>query len=278
MSGIVDGVGLAEKIKQNLKIRADKYLEEAKRRPSLRVYLTTDDPASKIYVEKKKQACDYVGIECIVEKCEGSLVDKLKHQVDDAIIIQLPLSKCLDSFVFDLIEPSRDVDVLTPINFGLLFQDRPRFIPCTPNSVVHILNHYGVNLSGSRVAIINSSNIVGKPLAAMLLDMGATVTICNKYTPREELKKICLNSRIIVVAVGIPGFLKADFVSEGAIVIDVGINRIGKSVVGDVDFNEVKNLTSLITPVPGGVGPLTVAKLLENTIQAAETHLLLRKK
>lgn len=271
---VVDGIGLAEEIKRHLKLRVDSYLEKAKRHPSLRVYLTTDDPASKIYVKKKKQACDYVGIECIVEKCEN-LADKLKHQVDDGIIIQLPLSKCLDSFVFDLIEPSRDVDVLTPVNFGLLFQDRPRFIPCTPNSVVHILNHYGVNLRGSKVVVINSSNIVGKPLAAMLLDMGATVTICNKHTPREELKKICLNSRIIVVAVGIPGFLKADFVSEGAIVIDVGINRIGKSVVGDVDFNEVKNLASLITPVPGGVGPLTVAKLLENTIQAAEAHLYL---
>jgi methylenetetrahydrofolate dehydrogenase (NADP+)/methenyltetrahydrofolate cyclohydrolase len=283
---IIDG----KKIAADIELDISRKILKLRRRPCLAVVLCGDNPASEIYVSKKQEACRRVGIESRLVRlfqggepynAEYELTDKLQHLNHDpdvdGILVQLPLPPSIIEWrVFDKINPEKDVDVLTPMNVGLLVQGLiPRFKPCTPHGIQVMLNRSGISVAEKHVVVINRSNIVGKPLSSMLIQdcneyANATVTVCHNRTPPEQLKTIARSADIVIVAVGIPGFLTADMVKPGAVVVDVGITRVGKKVLGDVDFEMVKEVAGFITPVPGGVGPMTVTMLLENTLRAAE--------
>lgn len=295
---ILDGTKVSAQIRAEIKeeIRAKAgvmtplcYADMVNPPPVLAVLLCGNDPASEIYVRKKREACAEVGIvsyllrpfEGGIEKWHnplGHLLATIDYLNNDnnihGILVQLPLPKSISPHVvFDRINPLKDVDVFTPVNAGLLLQGRPRFLPCTPAGIQELLTRSGIAIKGKKVCIINRSDVVGKPLHSMLIqdkeEANATVTLCHDYTPPERLKEVCLRSNIIVVAVGKPGFLTADMVPEGAVVVDVGINRLAdKRIVGDADFEAVSQKASWITPVPGGVGPMTVTMLLRNTVKA----------
>lgn len=257
--------------------------------PCLAVVLCTDDPASKLYVKKKVQACDEVGItSLLVEPFQGGigrwpepqehlykLIEWLNSDSNiNGILVQLPLPPGINpTEIFDRIDPLKDVDVFNPVNVGLLLQGRPRFVPCTPHAVQELLTRSGIDIAGKKVVIINRSDIVGKPLQALLIqdqeEANATVTLCHDRTPPERLKEVCLSADIIVVAVGKPRFLTADMVRPQSIVVDVGINRDGDRVVGDV-CPEAFAKVAAVSPVPNGVGPLTVTMLLHNTVVAQQ--------
>lgn len=288
---IIDGIAIASQIKQEIKsqLTTEMDFELAKHSPSLAVILCSDDPASEIYVKKKCDACAEVGIESHVirETSMTGLLDRVRQLNDDrsvnGILVQLPLPMGFDQYaVFDEVDPVKDVDVFSPTNVGLLVQGRPRFIPCTPAGIQELLSRSGIQTKGKKVAIINRSDVVGKPLHALLSanneQANATCTLCHDHTPPELLKSVCLRSDIIVVAVGIPKFLTADMVPDGAVVVDVGINRDGKKIVGDVDFGPVCEKASWITKVPGGVGPMTVAMLLRNTVSAQRLQFYISQK
>ena len=293
MAQILDGNKISAIIRDEIKEEVSKMKEK----PCLTVVLCSNDPASEIYVRKKQQACAEVGIESQLIKpfsedgvTAEEVIFRMKHPQEcllsvvrslnddpavDGILVQLPLPKSLSQHaVFDLIDPRKDVDVFSPTNVGLLLQGRPRFVPCTPAGIQELLTRSGIKIAGKKVAIINRSDIVGKPLSALLIqdhgEANATVVTCHDQTPPQLLKQICLSSDIIVVAVGKSNFLTADMVPEGCIVVDVGINRIGKKIVGDVDFEPVAAKASWISPVPGGVGPMTITMLLKNTLKAAK--------
>lgn len=255
--------------------------------PCLAVVLCTDDPASQVYVKKKIEACEEIGFgSFLVQPFQGGIYrwenprEHLLKTIDwlnsaegiNGILVQLPLPKEIDQTeIFDRIDPLKDVDVFNPVNVGLLLQGRPRFIPCTPHAVQELLTRSGVAIAGKKVVIINRSDIVGKPLKALLIqddvEANATVTLCHDRTPPEMLKEVCLSADIIVVAVGKPRFLTADMVRVGSIVVDVGINRVDGKIVGDV-HPEAFAKVAAISPVPGGVGPMTVTMLMFNTLQA----------
>lgn len=248
---------------------------------TLAVVLVGDDPASRIYVSAKTRECREVGIETrdfflpetTPEKELLMLIDSLNRDEEvDGILVQLPLPRHIDEFrVISSISPLKDVDCFTPENFGKLVMGRPVVEPCTAKGIIRLLEYYGVEVEGKRAVVVGRSNIVGKPVSALLLNRNATVTICHSKT--RNLSEITKEADILVVAVGKPLFVKRGMVKEGSVVIDVGINRLnidGKSkIVGDVDFEGVKDICSYITPVPGGVGPMTRAMLLENTYQLA---------
>lgn len=287
---ILDGNKVSAAIKEEVK-REISFLQRSA--PCLAVVLCSDDPASQLYIKKKQDACKEVGITSFLIKPFGESIDgwenPLQHLLStieylnndasvDGILVQLPLPSRLaryQNFVFDSIDPRKDVDVFSPVNTGLLMQGRPRYVPCTPAGIQELLVRHNVRIDGKKVAIINRSDIVGKPLHALLSQnnsqANATCTLCHDHTPPELLKSVCLSSDIIIVAVGKPNFLTADLVPEGAVVVDVGINRLpdSKKIVGDVAYEEVAKKASWITPVPGGVGPCTVAMLLKNTLLAA---------
>jgi methylenetetrahydrofolate dehydrogenase (NADP+)/methenyltetrahydrofolate cyclohydrolase len=281
MVKILDGVKTSNEIKNEIK----EQLKNQMIKPCLAVVLCSDDPASEIYVSKKIKACAEVGIESQLYKCgkfgnDHDSITKVIQTLNNnpsvhGILVQLPLPNGMSPYpIFDLINPKKDVDVFSPTNVGLLLQGRPRFIPCTPQAVQELLVRNGITIAGTKVCIINRSDIVGKPLHALLIQnceqANATVCICHDHTPPERLRSICLSSDIIVVAVGKPKFLTEDMVPEGGIVVDVGITRISdsKKIVGDVDFDAVAKKCSWISPVPNGVGPCTVACLLKNVVKA----------
>jgi len=270
----LDGKAVAKQIESNIKRR----VESLKRPPHLVAINASTEPASDIYVGHKQRACERVGIRStLVKMRQPATLSGLRQTIQDynlndgvdGILVQLPLPFDPGP-VFDAISPKKDVDVSNPHNVGLLLQGRPRFLTCTPHGIQHLLRYYDIGVQGRKVVVINSSNIVGKPLFALLVNDGATVTICNHHTPPAMLKQACLASEIVVVAVGIPGFLTADMVSSNAVVVDVGITRRDGKIYGDVDFENVSKVVRAITPVPGGVGPMTVAMLLQNTVEAAE--------
>lgn len=283
MTQILDGIAISNQIKQEIKAQVAGLHYP----PCLAVVLCSNDPASEIYIRKKRQACEEVGIlSYLIRPFEGGIENWQSPQShllstigylnrDDSvhgILVQLPLPQQLDAHqVFDTINPLKDVDVFSPTNVGLLLQGRPRFVPCTPQGIQELLTKSGVSISGKQVAIINRSDIVGKPLSALLIQddgaANATVVTCHDHTPPNRLKQVCLSSDIIVVAVGKPGFLTTDMVPKGCVVVDVGINRVNGKVVGDV-HPDVAEKTSWISKVPGGVGPMTVTMLLKNTLQA----------
>jgi methylenetetrahydrofolate dehydrogenase (NADP+)/methenyltetrahydrofolate cyclohydrolase len=247
------------------------------------VVLVGEDPASQVYVRNKERACADCGIRSIPHRLESAsqlelegLIHELNRDVTvDGILVQLPLPEGLDSQkILDLIDPDKDVDGFHPVNVGKMSLGLPGFKPCTPAGVINLLKRYGLDPACKRAVVIGRSNIVGKPLAMMLSQSGpcanATVTLCHSRTP--DLKAECLEADYIFAAIGKPKFVTADMVKEGAVVVDVGINRTDEGLAGDCDFEGLKDKVHAMTPVPGGVGPMTIAQLMVNTLEAFKMH------
>jgi len=275
---IIDGNAIARELRVEL-IRRVAALAAVGVRPGLAVLQVGNHPASKIYVRNKMRACSEAGlysehIELPADADESTLLGRIRMLNDDArihgILVQLPLPpRFAAERVLQTMAPAKDVDGFHPTNMGLLAAGNPRFVPCTPLGVMKILEREGVDPQGRHAVVIGRSNIVGKPAALLLLQKGATVTICNSRTP--DLRAMSLQADILVVAAGKPKLVTAGMVKPGAVVIDVGINRLADGkLAGDVDFQGVLGTASCITPVPGGVGPMTIAMLLENTVMSAE--------
>ena len=275
---ILDGKAVSLKVKESVKVRADE-LKKSGVEPTLAVVLVGEDKASQTYVRAKEKACNEYGIKSVAHRLsENTTQNELLALInvlnlDDSIhgiLIQLPLPKHIDTnVVLAAIDPRKDVDGFHAVNVGKLVSGLDGFVPCTPLGVMEILKEYGIDVAGLNAVVIGRSNIVGKPMANLLLNASATVTVTHSKT--KNLKEICKNADLIVAAIGKPFFLKADMVKDGAVVVDVGINRLDDGrLVGDVDFDEVAPKCSYITPVPGGVGPMTIAMLLNNTILAAQ--------
>ena len=276
---LLDGKALSEKIKEEVKVEVAQLVEEKQITPGLAVILVGNDPASATYVASKAKSCKNAGIYSVVHEMPETITqDELLETIArmnenpklDGILVQLPLPKHIDTtIVLEAINPLKDVDGFHPYNVGRMVSNLDAFLPATPFGVMRMFEEYGIELSGKNVVVIGSCDIVGKPMASLLINAKATVTVCNSRT--KDLKAHTLAADIVVIAVGVPYLLKEDMVKDGAIVIDVGINRLdtGK-LVGDADFEGLKNKCSHITPVPGGVGPMTIAMLLKNTIKAAK--------
>ncbi len=291
---ILDGKGLAEVIRAEIKEDVARFVQETRIQPALAVVLVGENPASQVYVRNKEAACAQVGIRSVmkrlpVETTSEELLEIIAElNADDSIhgiLVQLPLPKGIDEKkVLDAIDPKKDVDAFHPWNVGLISQGRPCFLPCTPYGIQQLLARNNIETKGKEVVIVGRSDIVGKPLALLLLQKGvggdATVTVCHSRT--ANLPDVTRRADILVAAIGQAEFIKADMVKPGAVVVDVGMNRIQKEIVdengekkptsklvGDVDFENVKEVASWITPVPGGVGPLTVTMLLLNALNGA---------
>ena len=283
---ILDGKAVSLKVKESVKVRADE-LKKFSIEPTLAVVLVGEDKASQTYVRAKEKACNEYGIKSVAHRLSENttqaellaLINVLN--LDDSIhgiLVQLPLPKHIDTnTVLATIDPAKDVDGFHAVNVGKLVSGLDGFVPCTPLGVMEILKEYDIDVTGLNAVVIGRSNIVGKPMANLLLNASATVTVTHSKT--KNLKEICKNADLIVAAIGKPFFLKADMVKDGAVVVDVGINRLDDGrLVGDVDFDEVAPKCSYITPVPGGVGPMTIAMLLNNTILAAQAKIASHKR
>jgi len=283
---IISGNEVSQQLKDEMKEEVVK-LKAQGLQPCLAVILVGEDPASRVYVTNKKKSCEYIGITSLESRLPAETTTEELLQVIDGynkdksvhgILCQLPLPKHIpETKILRSILPEKDVDCFHPFNVGLISIGEVRFLPCTPAGVIELIKRGGFETSGKDVVILGRSNIVGRPLSNMLdqRNMNATVTVC--HTKTKNLKERCASADIIIAAMGFPEFLKADMVKEGAVVIDVGINRVeapgtekGFKLVGDVAFDEVKEKAAAITPVPGGVGPMTIAMLMKNTITAAK--------
>ncbi len=275
---ILDGKVLAQKIRNNVKLEIEK-LEENGITPALAVILVGDDPASKTYVGMKEKACGEAGMYSIVHKMPSSIsekkileiIDMINHNdYIDGVLVQLPLPAQINTTkIIEAIDPKKDVDGFHPFNVGRLVSGLDCFASCTPLGVMEILKEYKIDPKGLDVCIVGASNIVGKPMLNLLLNAGATVDICHIFT--KDLKAHTLKADLIVVGVGKPALITKDMVKDGAKIIDIGTNRLDNGkLVGDVDFENVAPKCSHITPVPGGVGPMTIAMLLSNTLKAAK--------
>lgn len=274
---IINGKEVSSQIRKDLAKQTAGFTELYGRKPALAVLIVGDDPASHTYVNNKIKGCEEVGFTSLCFRYDNGtpqseIADKLRELADDkavdGILVQLPLPAGYDEkYLLSLIPDSKDVDGFSPTNVGLLSMNTPNTVSCTPLGIMDLLAHTGVELRGKNAVVIGRSNTVGKPMAMLLLNADCTVTVCHSRT--VNLAKYTSEADIVVVAIGRPGFLKADMVKEGAIVIDVGINRVNGKLVGDVDYENVAPKTSYITPVPGGVGPMTITMLLKNTLQAA---------
>jgi methylenetetrahydrofolate dehydrogenase (NADP+)/methenyltetrahydrofolate cyclohydrolase len=278
---ILDGKATADALLLDIRRAVDSRLAAGKPAPGLAVILVGDNPASGLYVRNKRRACEIAGVRDIAHDLPAdttqdqllALIDRLNEDPGvDGILVQLPLPAHIDGdTVIDHICPEKDVDGFHPYNIGRLLQRRPTLRPCTPYGVMRLLALTGEDLSGKEAVIVGASNIVGRPMALELLMAGATVTVCHSGT--RDLQAHIRRAELLVVAVGRPEMVKGEWIREGAIVIDVGINRLPDGrVVGDVEFAAAKEHTAWITPVPGGVGPMTVATLLQNTLEAAATR------
>ncbi|MCF2624723.1 bifunctional methylenetetrahydrofolate dehydrogenase/methenyltetrahydrofolate cyclohydrolase FolD [Fusobacterium perfoetens] len=274
---IIDGKKCSEEILENLKKEVSEYKERIGKIPGLAVIILGDNPASKIYVRSKIRACEKVGIyskEIVLSDkiSEAELIkeiEKLNSDKDiNGILVQLPLPEHInEKKICDAISIRKDVDGFKQESLGkIVLGDEDGFISCTPQGIIYLIDQLNMDLNGKNAVVVGRSNIVGKPTASLLINKGATTTVCNSKT--KDLTGILKRADIIVVAVGKAGFLKKDMVKEGAVVIDVGINREGGKICGDVDFEGVSQIASHITPVPGGVGPMTIAMLLKNTVKA----------
>ena len=279
MAEIIDGKLVSSKIRENIKAEVLKLQDKYNVTPGLAVILVGSNPASQVYVRNKHKACAEVGIRSI-EICmeENTSEDELLAKIDelnndtsvDGILVQLPLPKHInEEKVINSISPQKDVDAFHPSNVGKIMIGNYSFLPCTPAGVMTLLDFYNIDISGKECVIVGRSNIVGKPMALLLLEKNGTPTICHSRT--KNLSEVTKRADILVVAIGKPKFIGADAVKEGAVVIDVGINRLDNGkLCGDVDFDAVKDKVSFITPVPGGVGPMTITTLLQNTLTSAE--------
>ena len=277
MAIIIDGKELAKNIREGLKEEVNE-LKNAEINPKLAVIMVGDDKASKVYVKNKSKACEDVGIEYeeyllpTQTKMEEllELIEKLNNdETIHGILVQSPLPEGLDANeAFKTISPKKDVDGFNPINVGKLSLNQDCFVSCTPYGIIKMLENYNIPIEGANAVIIGRSNIVGKPLAKCLLNKNATVTVCHSKT--KNLKEITKQADILIAAIGKAKFVTQDMVKKGATVIDVGINRTESGLVGDTDFDAIKEKASYITPVPGGVGPMTIAMLMTNVIKAAK--------
>ncbi|WP_158783817.1 bifunctional methylenetetrahydrofolate dehydrogenase/methenyltetrahydrofolate cyclohydrolase FolD [Pantoea sp. BAV 3049] len=276
---IIDGKTIAQQVRQEVAEKVQQRLTAGKRAPGLAVVLVGENPASQIYVGSKRRACEEVGFisrsyDLPASTSEAELlelIDQLNNDGEiDGILVQLPLPAGIDNVkVLERISPSKDVDGFHPYNVGRLCQRAPKLRPCTPRGIVTLLERYNIDTFGLNAVVVGASNIVGRPMSMELLLAGCTTTVTHRFT--KDLRHHVEHADLLVVAVGKPGFIPGDWIKPGAIVVDVGINRLesGK-VVGDVDFEAASGRASYITPVPGGVGPMTVATLIQNTLQACE--------
>ncbi|TWU65358.1 MULTISPECIES: bifunctional 5,10-methylenetetrahydrofolate dehydrogenase/5,10-methenyltetrahydrofolate cyclohydrolase [Crateriforma] len=297
---LLNGKQIAQEIRAEIAEQVRRRVQAGKSQPKLCAILVGDDPASQVYVRNKERACEKAGIAGTVDRLPATTtgtellarIEQLNHDPTvHGILVQLPLPKSESSAdplderrVLDAVSPLKDVDAFSPVNVGLLMQGRPRFLPCTPHGVVQLLHRCDRPVAGKHVVVIGRSDIVGKPIASMLSQRtnmanqgdaeggrdvaNATVTIAHSRT--ENLADVVRQADCVIAAVGIPKLVTADMIRPGATVVDVGINRVDDKLVGDVDFEGVKEVAGAITPVPGGVGPLTIAMLLHNTVKAAE--------
>jgi methylenetetrahydrofolate dehydrogenase (NADP+)/methenyltetrahydrofolate cyclohydrolase len=274
---VIDGKAVAAAVRERVRVDVAAYEQETGRVPGLATVLVGDDAASEVYVGMKRRNTEEVGMRSIHHEPQASireedlleLVRELNEDDEvDGILVQLPLPAHIDEdAVVAAIDPGKDVDGLTPINAGLLAHGTPGLVPCTPAGVIELLRHEGVELEGAEVVVVGRSKLVGVPVARLLLLENATVTVCHSRT--RDLDATCRRADVLVAAVGVPRLIGGEAIQPGAVVIDVGINRLEEGLVGDVDFEQAAEVASAITPVPGGVGPMTIAMLLANTLQAA---------
>lgn len=274
---LIDGKAIAATVRADVAEQAAAVTGELGRSPTLATVLVGDDPASQVYIKNKHAACAEAGIESVHHSLPAdtpeaeliSLVESMSVDPEiDGILVQLPLPKGFDEDrVIGAIAPDKDVDGLTTLNAGLLATGRPGLVPCTPAGVIEMLDRIGFEIEGSDAVVIGRSKLVGRPLVSLLLQRNATVTICHSRT--RDLADTCRRADLVIAAVGVPELVGPDFVKPGATVIDVGINRTDDGLVGDVDFDAVSEVAGAITPVPGGVGPMTIAMLLANTLSAS---------
>ena len=277
---IIDGKAIAQLVRAEVAAEVDEWVQAGNPRPGLATVLVGDDPASAVYVGGKQRASSEVGIEGFDHRLPADAthdqVERLLRELNDdarvsGILLQLPTPPQVDGpALTELIDPGKDVDGLTPISAGRLAKGRPGLRPCTPQGVMELLRRHDVELTGAEAVVVGRSDLVGKPLAALLLAANATVTTCHSRT--RDLAGVCRRAGVLVAAVGQPGLVAGDWVKEGAVVIDVGTNRTDAGLTGDVDFESASERARLITPVPGGVGPMTIAMLLRNTLTAARAQ------
>lgn len=290
---LLDGKRVASEIRAEVGEKVRQFVHDGGPQPCLTAVLVGEDPASQVYVRNKSRACEKAGIDGRTLRLDAGtsqqeLLETIQTLNDDpgvhGILVQLPLptdgngGKGFDErAILDTVAPLKDVDAFSPVNVGLLMQGRPRFLPCTPHGIVQLLHRCDLSVAGKHVVVVGRSDIVGKPMAMMLAQRdgscgsetaNATVTLAHSRT--TDLKAVCKTADCLIAAVGVPEMIRGDMIREGAIVIDVGINRVGEKLVGDVAFDEAVKVASAITPVPGGVGPLTIAMLLHNTLLAAK--------
>ncbi len=276
---VIDGKALAQGIRERIAKDVVELHAKSGIRPGLAAILVGDDPASKLYVKNKQKACDAAGIYVDEHKLAASttqaelltLIEKVNADPKvHGILVQLPLPKQIDSkVILDAVSPLKDADGFHPYNMGRLVEGTAMFTPCTPRGVITMIESTGVAIEGKRAVVLGRSNIVGKPAALLLMHRNATVTVCHSKT--RDLPAVCREAEILVVAIGKAKFVTADMVREGAVVVDVGVNRMADGTfVGDVDFGPVSERAGWISPVPGGVGPMTIAMLLDNTLEAAK--------
>ena len=290
---LLDGKRIASEIRAEVAEEVRQFVHHGGPKPCLTAVLVGEDPASQVYVRNKSRACDKAGIDGRTLRLDTGtsqqelvkIVQNLNEDPDvHGILVQLPLpadgnggSGFDERVILDTVAPLKDVDAFSPVNVGLLMQGRPRFLPCTPHGIVQLLDRCNLSVAGKHVVVVGRSDIVGKPMAMMLAQRdgscgreiaNATVTLAHSRT--ADLKSVCRTADCLIAAVGVPEMIRGDMIREGAIIIDVGINRVGDKLVGDVAFDEASQVASAITPVPGGVGPLTIAMLLHNTLLAAK--------
>lgn len=268
---IIDGRKLAQKIKENIK----REIEDSGYFPKLAILMAGDDKSSKIYVNSKIKACESVGIKTEVsyfkKNEETKFIDAIKSLNNDkkvnGIMIEMPLPENFNlELILDIINPYKDVDCISTYNMGRLFSGKSLFVPCTPKAILHILDSININLAGKHAVVVGRSNILGKPISKLLLDRDCTVTTCHSKT--TDLRAYTENADILVLAAGRKNLINADMIKEGVVLIDAGINVHEGNIYGDADFDSVKDICSYITPVPGGVGPVTTAMILQNTLEA----------
>jgi len=277
---VIDGKAVAAKVRERVRSEVAEYADANGSAPGLATVLVGDDPASQIYVRNKHKACEEAGMRSLDHQLpattgEDELLELVQRLNDDdevdGILVQLPVPEQIDpDAVLATLDPAKDVDGLTPTNAGLLASGAPGLVPCTPAGVMELLRHEGVELEGAEAVVVGRSNLVGRPVASLLLGANATVTTCHSRT--RDLAALCARADVLVAAVGSARLLGADAVKPGATVIDVGMNRTDDGLAGDVDFEAAREVAGAITPVPGGVGPMTIAMLLVNTLAAARAR------
>ena len=278
---ILDGKAIAKQIRAEIAEQVTEFTQKTGVKPCLAAVLVGEDPASQVYVRNKERACGKAGIQSQMHRLPAdtttedllALIDQLNNdRAVNGILVQLPLPEGIDEQeVLDAVSAAKDVDAFHPDNVGRILQARPRFLPCTPHGIQQLLMRENIETSGANVVVLGRSDIVGKPMAAMLMQKakGANATVTVAHSRTKNLPEVTRGADILIVAIGLAKFVTADMVKPGAVVIDVGINRTDDGLVGDVDFEAVKEVAGKITPVPGGVGPLTIAMLLNNTLTAA---------